>query len=67
MAKKHLALLIPHTDVMLESDFRAALPEEWVCHACRMYLEEVGEEAEKRMVDEGGALCAENPAGDRPL
>ena len=53
MAKKHLALLIPHTDVMLESDFRAALPEEWVCHACRMYLEEVGEEAEKRMVDEG--------------
>ena len=46
MAKKHLALLIPHTDVMLESDFRAALPEEWVCHACRMYLEEVGEEAE---------------------
>lgn len=53
MAQKHLALLIPHTDVMLESDFRAALPEEWVCHACRMYLEEVGEEAEKRMVDEG--------------
>ena len=53
MAKKHLALLIPHTDVMLESDFRAALPEEWVCHACRMYLEEVGEEAEKKMVDEG--------------
>ena len=43
MAKKHLALLIPHTDVMLESDFRAALPEEWVCHACRMNLEEVRE------------------------
>ena len=52
MERKHLAVLLPHTDVILESDFRAALPANWVCHVCRMYLEEVGEEAEKRMVDQ---------------
>ena len=52
MERKHLAVLLPHTDAILESDFRAALPADWVCHVCRMYLEEVGEEAEKRMVDQ---------------
>ena len=52
MKQKHLALLIPHTDTTLEADLTAGLPEGWVYHSHRMHLDEVGEEAEKRMVDE---------------
>lgn len=54
MAKcwKHLALLIPNTDTTLEADLTAFLPDGWIYHSSRMQLDEVGEEAEKKMVDQ---------------
>jgi len=51
MKAKHIALVIPHTDVMVETDLKEFLPKNYVIHTQRMWLDEVGEEAEKRMVD----------------
>jgi maleate isomerase len=48
---KHIALIIPHTDITLESDLQRFLPDECILHTQRIWLDEVGEEAEKRMVD----------------
>jgi maleate isomerase len=48
---KHLALLVPNTDTTLETDLRRGLPPDWTYHSYRMYLDEVGEQAEKDMVD----------------
>jgi len=51
-APKRLALLIPHTDTTLETDLQRSLTPNWIVHTARMWLDEVGEAAEKRMVDE---------------
>lgn len=58
---KRIALLIPHTDSTLETDLQRCLPPDCVIHTARLWLDEVGEDAEKRMVDE--AL----PAGIKTL
>lgn len=47
----HVAYLIPHTDVTEEMDCRRLLPGH-VVHVERMWLDEVTEEAEKKMVHE---------------
>lgn len=52
MDRKRIALLIPHTDTTLETDLQTTLPAGYVVHTQRLWLDEVGEEAEKRMVDE---------------
>ena len=49
---KRIALLIPHTDSILEADLKRCLPSDCVIHTARLWLDEVGEDAEKRMVDE---------------
>lgn len=51
MRQKRLALLIPHTDTTLETDLQRELGSDWTIHTTRLWLDEVGEEAEKRMVD----------------
>ena len=58
---KRIALLLPHTDSTLETDLQRGLPPDVVLHTARLWLDEVGEDAEKRMVDE--AL----PAGIKTL
>lgn len=50
-ALKRIALLLPHTDTTLETDLQISLPSDIIIHTARMWLDEVGEEAEKRMVD----------------
>jgi len=52
MKEKRIALIIPHTDITLETDLQKNLPQNHILHTHRMWLDEVGEEAEKRMVDE---------------
>lgn len=52
MKRKHLALLVPNTDTTLESDMKQGLSVEWIYHSYRMFLEEVGENAERIMVDQ---------------
>ena len=49
---KRIALLLPNTDSILETDLQIYLPSNVIIHTARMRLDEVGEEAEKRMVDE---------------
>lgn len=49
--KRRIALLIPHSDIVLETDLQARLPVDVVIHTHRIWLDEVGEEAEKQMVD----------------
>ena len=51
MDVKRVALIIPHTDIVLETDLQRELPSNYVIHTHRIWLDEVGEEAEKRMVD----------------
>ena len=48
---KHVAYLLPHPDVTSEMDCRRMLPGH-VIHVQRMWLEDVGEEAERAMVEE---------------
>ncbi|HKL11273.1 MAG TPA: hypothetical protein VJ990_07495, partial [Clostridia bacterium] len=52
MKEKRIALIIPHTDITLETDLQKNLSQNHILHTHRMWLDEVGEEAEKRMVDE---------------
>ena len=60
----HTALLIPHTDRILETDLQAFAPG-LTLHTQRMWLENVSGEAERRMVDEElpRALAYLAPAG----
>lgn len=51
MQQKRIALLIPHTDTVLEADLQRELGGRWIIHTTRLWLDSVGEEAEKRMVD----------------
>jgi len=51
MLRKRLALLIPHTDTTLETDLQRELGDEWTIHTARLWLSEVGEASEKKMVD----------------
>ena len=51
MNKLHVALLITHTDITIEADLHQSLAPSYVIHAQRMWLDNVEEEAEKRMVD----------------
>lgn len=48
---QHIAYVIPHTDVTAEMDCHIMLPGH-VLHAQRMWLGEVGENAERKMVEE---------------
>lgn len=48
---RHVAYLLPHTDVTAEMDCARMLPGH-VIHVQRMWLDDVGEEAERRMVAE---------------
>ena len=48
---KRIALIIPHTDITLESDLQMNLPDNYIIHTQRILLEEVSEKAEKKMVD----------------
>ena len=48
---RHVAYLLPHTDVTAEMDCARMLPGN-VIHVQRMWLDDVGEEAERRMVAE---------------
>lgn len=52
MSLIRVALLIPHTDIILETDLKRELPDNYVIHTQRLPLMEVGLEAEKRMVSE---------------
>src|SRR5665647_3546719 len=52
MEEKRIALIIPHTDTTLETDLQKNLPQNYILHTQRIWLDEVGEEAEKKMVDE---------------
>jgi maleate isomerase len=52
MNEKRIALIIPHTDTTLETDLQKNLPDNYILHTHRIWLDEVGEEAEKKMVDE---------------
>ena len=52
MNLKRIALIIPHTDTTLETDFQNFLPDEYILHTQRIWLDEVGEESEKKMIDE---------------
>jgi len=49
--RSHIAYLIPNTDVTGEMDFQAFLPTH-VVHAQRMWLDDVSEDAERKMVAE---------------
>ncbi len=49
--KKRIALIIPHTDITLETDLQNCLSENMILHTHRIWLDEVGEIAEKRMID----------------
>ena len=49
---QRIALLLPNTDTILETDLQISLPSNIIIHTARMQLDEVGKEAEKRMVDE---------------
>ena len=48
---KRIALIIPHTDITLESDLQRGLPNNYIIHTQRIFLKEVSEDAEKEMVD----------------
>lgn len=50
-AMRRIALIIPHTDITLETDLERVFSNDTVVHTERLWLDEVGEEAEKRMVD----------------
>ena len=63
MSIKRIALIIPHTDITLETDLRRELPENYVVHTQRIWLDEVGEEAEKRMLDQGLPKAIEHLRG----
>jgi len=47
-----IALIIPHTDITLETDLNRELPNCHVVHTQRIWLGEVGVIAEKKMVEE---------------
>ncbi|MGM0396904.1 MAG: maleate cis-trans isomerase family protein [Bacillota bacterium] len=47
-----IALIIPHSDITLETDLRRELPDNYIIHTQRIWLDEVGEASEKKMVDE---------------
>ena len=49
---KRIALLLPNTDTILGNGSANSLPSNIIIHTARMQLDEVGKEAEKRMVDE---------------
>lgn len=51
MTLKRLALIIPNTDTTLETDLKRFLPDHYIIHTMRIWLDEVGEAAEKKMVD----------------
>ncbi|PAB59808.1 maleate cis-trans isomerase family protein [Anaeromicrobium sediminis] len=51
MEKKRIALLIPHTDITLETDLQKYLPDHYTLHTQRIWLNDVSEAAEKKMVD----------------
>lgn len=48
--RKHVAYLLPHTDVTSEMDCQRLLPNH-VIHVQRMWLDDVGQEAERTMVE----------------
>lgn len=48
MEPKRIALLIPHTDTTLETDLQCSFPTGYILHTHRMWLDEMGEAAEKR-------------------
>lgn len=48
--RKHVAYLLPHTDVTSEMDCQRLLPSH-VIHVQRMWLDDVGQEAERTMVE----------------
>ncbi|MDY0278799.1 MAG: hypothetical protein RBQ97_12020 [Acholeplasma sp.] len=49
---KRIALIIPNTDITLETDLQINLPPDYILHTDRMYLKDVTSESEKKMVDE---------------
>lgn len=51
MDKKRIALIIPHTDTTLESDLQTNLPNNYIIHTQRIWLDDVSEDSEKKMVD----------------
>lgn len=50
--KKRIALLIPHSDLTLESDLKNALPPNYSLHSQRLLLADVSEQAERQMVEQ---------------
>lgn len=51
MEHKRIALIIPHTDITLETDLQNYLPNNYAIHTQRIWLDDVSEVAEKKMVD----------------
>lgn len=49
---KRVGLLVPSSDIVIESDFCRELPENISFHVARMYLESTTAEGEKRMLEE---------------
>lgn len=49
-AYKHVALLIPNTDVTLEQNLQTLLGDDYIIHTHRMWLNDVTEDSEKEMV-----------------
>lgn len=63
MNLSRVALLIPHTDITLETDLKRELPNNYVIHAQRLHLGEVGLEAEKKMIRESLPVALDNLEG----
>ncbi len=51
MSEKRIALIIPHTDITLETDLQRNLPDDYIIHTQRIWLDDVSEDSEKKMVD----------------
>ncbi len=63
MSLSRVALLIPNTDITLETDLNRELPNNYVIHTQRLPLMEVGLEAEKKMVSESLPSALDNLEG----
>jgi maleate isomerase len=63
---KHIGLIVPSSNTIMEPDFYRNLPSEWTLHSARMYLEDVTVETEGKMLDEYTLPAARDLATAKP-
>lgn len=63
---RHAGLLIPSSNLMLETDFHLQSPYAWSFHSARMYLEDISVFALARMIDEFAMTAARDLASIQP-